>query len=125
MNTAPSLYERMRARVEQKASNLSLARARIETQDTVSSSLNSAVPVEKPQVTTSTPCPHVTDPVLAESYRNNPKLTCARCWLERRGRPIEARSSTANRTGADSGAKGAQRAMRAGMDGRSGTGRSL
>lgn len=31
------------------------------------------------------PCPHVTDPVLAEWHAENPKLVCARCWLE--GRP--------------------------------------
>jgi hypothetical protein len=35
------------------------------------------------------PCPHVTDPDLAEWFAENPKLTCARCWLERRGRPIQ------------------------------------
>jgi hypothetical protein len=29
-------------------------------------------------------CQHVTDPVLAEWYAENPKLTCARCWLEGR-----------------------------------------
>lgn len=29
------------------------------------------------------PCPHVTDPVLIEWYAENPKVVCARCWLER------------------------------------------
>jgi hypothetical protein len=37
-----------------------------------------------------TPCPHATDPELAEWYAENPKLTCARCWLERHGMPIQA-----------------------------------
>jgi len=91
MNAAPSLYERMRALVDPKASNLSLARARIQTQDTVSPSSSSAVPVENPQVTSSTLCPHVADPELAEWYAEHPEVICARCWLERRGKPIQAR----------------------------------
>jgi len=110
MSAAPSLYERIRALVDAEASGLSLARAKHE-QDKPFSPLNiTPTPVENPQVTTSTPtpasgdslsrqnpqvttstpCPHVTDPDLAQWYAENPKLTCARCWLERHGRPIQA-----------------------------------
>jgi len=39
--------------------------------------------VENPQVTTSTPCQHVSDLGLIEWRQENPKLVCARCWLER------------------------------------------
>ena len=59
--------------------------------------------LENPQVTPSTLCPHVTDPDLAEWYAENPKLTCARCWLSRQGRPIQAEGTPATGTtgGAD------------------------
>jgi hypothetical protein len=59
------------------------------------------------QVTPSTPCPHVTDPDLIEWYAENPKVTCARCWLEKKGLRIQAEDGGGNRThaGADSARK--------------------
>jgi hypothetical protein len=88
MSAAPSLYEKIRALVEEEASGLSLARARVETRQGSSPSYSIPIPDENPQVTTSTPCPHVTDPDLAEWYAEHPQVVCARCWLERKGRPI-------------------------------------
>jgi hypothetical protein len=41
------------------------------------------------------PCPHVTDPELAAWYAENPKLTCARCWVARHGMPIQADDTAA------------------------------
>lgn len=35
-------------------------------------------------------CPHVTEDWLREWYAANPKLTCARCWLEKKKRAIQA-----------------------------------
>lgn len=34
------------------------------------------------------PCPHVTEAWLAQWYAGHPEVVCARCWLERKGRPI-------------------------------------
>ena len=39
-------------------------------------------------------CPHVTDPELAEWYAENPKLTCARCWLEAKGGKIRGETNS-------------------------------
>jgi len=101
MSAAMSLYERLRGAMDEQPSGMSLARARGERQDKASSLFSSVTPVEIPQVTTSTPeqgadslsaripqvttstpCQHVTDPELREWFAENPKLTCARCWLE-------------------------------------------
>jgi len=83
MNAAPTLYERLRAQVDKEASGLSLACAKHE-QDKPFFPLNrSSLPVENPQVTTSTLCPHVTDPDLALWFLEHPEVVCARCWLKR------------------------------------------
>lgn len=46
-------------------------------------------------------CPHVTDPDLAEWYAENPRVTCARCWLARRGKPLEGYSRSKERRPSD------------------------
>ena len=105
MSAAPSLYERIRALVDAEASGLSLARAKHE-QDKPFSPLNiTPTPVENPQVTTSTPTPAPGDSLSRQNpqvttstpcpYAENPKLTCARCWLEKHGRPIQAEAPAA------------------------------
>jgi len=86
MSAVPSLYERIRAQMDTKASGMSLARANVRTGQGFSPSYSIPVPVENPQVTTSTPCPHVTDPDLAASYAQHPEVVCARCWRE--GHPL-------------------------------------
>ena len=85
MSAARSLYERVRAHVGKEASGMSLARASVQTRQGPSPSYSIPVPVEKPQVTTSTFCPHV-EGWLAEWYAENSKVVCARCWVESRGR---------------------------------------
>jgi len=50
-----------------------------------SSSLHT-LSAENAQVTFGADCPHATEEWLQEWRRENPKLICARCWLERRGR---------------------------------------
>jgi hypothetical protein len=98
-----SLYARMKAVVDAETSQVSLAHTRrgrgysdpshspadpesVEiAQVTTGTPLLESAPLStrKPQVTVGTPCRHVTDPHLADWYAENPKLTCARCWLER------------------------------------------
>ena len=38
------------------------------------------------------PPAHIEEEWLREWYAEHPEVTCARCWLEQRGKPIEARS---------------------------------
>jgi hypothetical protein len=68
---------------------------------------NGSVPVENTQVTSGTFCPHVSEQWLREWYAENPKLTCARCWLEGRGLRVQAEDGGGHRTyaGADSARK--------------------
>jgi hypothetical protein len=41
-------------------------------------------------------CPHVDDIELAYWYAKHPEVICARCWLERHGRPIQAEAPRRN-----------------------------
>ena len=100
MRHALDLYERLRVRIRSHVTNgtpdeaapsqMSHARAGVESHVISSESISdyarargsdtrdtSSPPLDYPV------CPHVDDIELAYWYAENPKVTCARCWLER------------------------------------------
>lgn len=88
MGDAPSPYE---------PSVPFVTRAREHREDSSLSFPSLSISPSRAQVTSGTLCPHVTEEWLAEWYRDNPQVTCARCWIERKGRPIQAEDGPAAR----------------------------
>ena len=104
MSAAKSLYDRIRgsyvdlgeAAEEKNNQNVTCVREKEISDSTPSLSKNSLSSTKRSSDVLAV-CPHVKEDWLAQWYAENPKLTCARCWLERRGRGIQAEGEPSRR----------------------------